>query len=189
MHPRMQELLDFMDEQYAAFCTVADAVPPAERERPPADGSWSVAQIVDHVGRVEGMFAHFVTKAMTEAQAQGIAAETETSSVLSPALLQKVMDRSVRRHAPAPAHPAPDARYDEVRAVLDQAHRRGRELLASADGLALETITMPHPALGVLNLYDWGVAVGGHEARHAAQIRELAAPLPAAPAGDGAGGA
>jgi len=184
MHPRMQELLEFMDEQYAAFCAAADAVPPAERERQPADGCWSVAQVVDHVGRVEGMFAHFVTKAMTEAQAQGVAAESETSSVLSPALLQKVRDRTTRRNAPEPAHPAPDARYDDARAVLDQAHRRGRELLASADGLALETITMPHPALGVLNLYEWGVAVGGHEARHAEQIRELAASLPATAAGE-----
>lgn len=187
MHPRMQELLEFMDEQYAAFCAAADAVPPAERERQPADGGWSVAQVVDHVGRVEGMFAHFLTKAMDEAQ--GVAAEAETSSVLSPALLHKVRDRSTRRNAPPPAHPDPDARYDDARAVLDQAHRRGRELLAGADGLALETITMPHPSLGVLNLYEWGVAVGGHEARHAEQIRELAASPPAAAASEGAGSA
>lgn len=177
MHPRMQELLGFMDEQYAAFRAAADAVPAEDRERQPAEGCWSVAQVVDHVARVEGMFAGFVTRALAEAREQGVPAETETGSVLAPALLAKLSDRSFKRNAPEPAHPAPDARYDEVRAALDQAHTRGREALASADGLALETIRMPHPALGMLNLYEWGVAVGGHEARHAAQIREAAASL------------
>jgi hypothetical protein len=183
----MQELLAFMDEQYAAFCATADAVPPADRERQPAEGCWSVAQVVDHVGRVEGMFAGFLTKTLAEARAQGVAAEAQTGTVIAPAVLAKVSDRSSKRNAPEPAHPAPDARYEDARAALDAAHRRGREMLAGAEGLALETVTMPHPALGVLNLYEWGVAVGGHEGRHAEQIREIAATLAGTPAEGAAG--
>ena len=38
MHPRTQELLSFLDEQYAAFRAAADAVPEADRERQPAPG-------------------------------------------------------------------------------------------------------------------------------------------------------
>jgi hypothetical protein len=93
-----------------------------------------------------------------------------------------VRDRLNKRQALEPAHPAPEARYEDAIAALEAVHRRVRDVLASADGLALDTVRMPHPALGPLNVYEWGVAVGGHEARHAAQIQEVAATLAAAPA-------
>ena len=43
-----------------------------------------------------------------------------------------------------------------------------------ADGLAIGEVTAPHPFLGSLNLYQWLIFLGAHEARHAAQIREIA---------------
>jgi hypothetical protein len=180
MHPRMQEVLDFVDEQYAAFRAVADAVPADLRHRQPADGGWSVAQVVDHVGRVEGVCAHLVTGMVAQAREKGIGQETGTSSMISPAILANTSNRSVKRQAPEPAHPAPDARFDDAMAALEQAHRRVLDALASGGGLALESVQMTHPALGPLNVYEWGVAVGGHTARHAEQIRETAATLSSA---------
>ena len=182
MHPRMQEVLDFVDEQYAAFRAAANAVPADLRERQPADGCWSVAQVVDHVGRVEGVCAHLVTGMVADARAREVGGETETSSVLAERILAKTADRSHRLQAPEPAHPAPDARFEAAMAALEEAHLRVRAALASGDGLALGTVQMPHPALGVLNVYEWGVAVGGHTARHAEQIQEAAATLSSAPA-------
>jgi hypothetical protein len=181
MHPRMQELLDFMDEQYAAFRAAAEAVPAADRERQPEPGRWSVAQVVDHVARVEGVGAHRVREKLAEARTQGADEETETGPVISPALLAKLTDRSFRLQAPERAHPNPDARFDESWAALEAAHQQVRQTYADADGLALERLQMPHPALGMLDLYQWGVAMGGHEARHAAQIREIGDTLAAVP--------
>jgi hypothetical protein len=43
--------------------------------------------------------------------------------------------------------------------------------------MALGDITVPHPVLGPLNLYQWVLFVGGHESRHAIQIREIAQAL------------
>lgn len=178
MHPRTQELLTFIDEQYAAFRATAGAVPAADRERQPEPGRWSVAQVVDHVSRVEGVVAHLVGAAL--AGAQGIARETETSSILSAEDMARLTNREIRFNAPEMAHPAPDARYDNACAALDAVHQRLRQIFADADGLALGTLEVPHPALGPLNLYQWGVAVGGHEARHALQIREAADALASA---------
>ena len=51
------------------------------------------------------------------------------------------------------------------------------QLLAAmreGDGLALGTIEWPHPAVGVLNIYQWLVFLGAHEGRHAEQLREIA---------------
>lgn len=186
MHPRMQELLEFMDAQYAAFCAAADAVPAADRERQPAGGGWSVAQVVDHAARVENMVAAGLAKTVAYARAKGVAEETETGTVLSPAIMTRITDRSRKFTAPEPAQAAPDPRYDDARAALEQARGRVREAFIAADGLALGTITMPHPRLGVLTVYEWGTATGGHHARHAEQIREIAASLSPAPPAEAA---
>ena len=103
------------------------------------------------------------------------ASAPETTSVIRPEDLAVVSNRSVRRQAPERSHPAPDVRYADAWAALEAAHARMRETFASADGLALGQVELPHPSLGPLSLYQWGVAVAGHEGRHAAQIRECAA--------------
>lgn len=180
MHPRMQEVIDFIDEQYAAFRATAESVPAADRERQPAEGGWSVAQVIDHAGRVEGVCAHLVTGMVAQAREKNVGEETDAGSVLSPQILANTANRAVKRQAPESALPAPDARYEDAMEALEAAHRRVREALASGDGLALGSIGMTHPALGPLNVYEWGVAVGGHTARHAAQIREVAASLASA---------
>jgi hypothetical protein len=51
--------------------------------------------------------------------------------------------------------------------------RATREVLCGADGLALEQVHRPHVFFGPLNLYEWIGFLGGHAARHAAQIREI----------------
>jgi hypothetical protein len=61
---------------------------------------------------------------------------------------------------------------DAAWAALERATMEVRASIAEGDGLALSTITHPHPLFGPLTLYDWIAFVGAHEARHAAQIRE-----------------
>jgi hypothetical protein len=56
-----------------------------------------------------------------------------------------------------------------------------RSVMRAADGLKLTDVTMPHPVFGALNLYTWFAWVGSHEARHAAQIREIAAAVSGSP--------
>jgi hypothetical protein len=48
-------------------------------------------------------------------------------------------------------------------------------LFARADGYDLGTVTIPHPLLGPLTLYQWLVMVVHHEARHTEQVAEVAA--------------
>lgn len=182
MHPRMQELLNFIDEQYAAFRAAAEAVPDADRERQPEPGRWSVAQVVDHVSRVEAACAQIVAGLVAEARARGTAAETETGSVIAQSILAKTSNRARKLQAPEMAYPADDARFADAMAALETAHGRVRETFAAADGVALDTVRFTHPALGPLDAYQWGVAVGGHEARHALQIREAAETLAGSPA-------
>jgi len=61
-----------------------------------------------------------------------------------------------------------------VQQQLNESREMLRAAVAEADGLALGSITHPHPVLGEIDLYQWILFVGHHEARHAQQIDEVA---------------
>ena len=63
----------------------------------------------------------------------------------------------------------------------DAARAAFRSTLGNADGLALSRVIHEHPRFGALNAYQWGGFIAAHEARHAEQIREIAAQLNAQP--------
>jgi len=58
-------------------------------------------------------------------------------------------------------------------AAVDQARDTTRALVIQTDGLAVETVVLPHPLFGSLDFYQWIVFLGGHEGRHALQVREI----------------
>jgi hypothetical protein len=173
MHPRTSEILDYLDAQRQALRTAFGAVPPAFRERVPAPGRWSPAGIVEHLSIVEARVADRMTSRLNEARVEGIAAETSTEPLLPTLNLAGVVDRRIRIEAPEIARPTglgAEAAWD----ALQRAGEEVRKVLRSADGLALSTISMPHPALGSLTLYQYFAFTGAHEARHAEQMREIA---------------
>ena len=59
---------------------------------------------------------------------------------------------------------------DEALRSLTDSRRALRDSLVEGDGMDLSVIKRPHPALGELNLYQWGLFIGKHEERHTLQI-------------------
>jgi hypothetical protein len=57
---------------------------------------------------------------------------------------------------------------------LQQSREKLRAALIGGEGLALSEVKHEHRALGVIDLYQWAIFVGAHEARHTAQVREIA---------------
>ena len=171
MHPRIQELVDYVDAQRIVLRRAFEAVPPALRDVPPAPGQWSPGGIVEHLAIVSGRVTKLVAVRVADARAAGLGPETRTDPVLPTLNIERVLDRSIRVAAPEMLHPTGiDA--DAAWAALEHATIAFRGAVTNADGLALGGILHPHPFLGPLSLYQWIAFVGAHEARHAAQIVE-----------------
>jgi hypothetical protein len=78
-----------------------------------------------------------------------------------------------KRQAPEIVVPRAEARAPEVHDALRRSRADLHAALRLGDGLALAEVTATHPALGVINVYQWVLFIGQHEARHARQVAEI----------------
>ena len=177
MHPRIEEVINYLDTERAALREAVELVPPALREQSPGTDRWSVAQVLQHLVIIEKRIGMGMTKWIADARAGGVGPETETSSVMNSLSLEAIADRSKRRSAPEEVRPQGDIDAKSAWAALEQSRERLRAAILAGDGLALSEVVQPHPVLGPINLYQWALFVGSHETRHTGQVREIAAEL------------
>ena len=177
MHPRIDELVEHLHASRADLRAAVDSVPAGRRRERPGVDRWSVAEVLEHVGLVEQRVADALTARLADAKAGGLAAETDTSSVLASFDVARILDRSRRFMTGEGSKPKAGL---DVAAAWDALERSRDTLLQAAtagDGLALGELSSPHPVLGQLTMYEWLAFLGSHDARHAAQIREIGAQL------------
>ncbi|HEX3556309.1 MAG TPA: DinB family protein [Thermoanaerobaculia bacterium] len=177
MHPRTEELLHYLDTQRAVLRAAVDSVPAERREVPPEPGRWSVAGVLEHLSQVETSLTRLFNSRLSEAKARGLGPETETTPILGALGMERVVDRSQRFSTSQAAQPQAGLDAEKAWAALEAAGAAFREALLAGDGLALGELVHPHVLLGPFNFYQWAAFVGAHEARHAAQIREIGAAL------------
>jgi hypothetical protein len=176
MHTRTIELLTYLDEQRALLRGAFEEVPAASRQRAPAPGRWSAVEVIEHVGLVERLIAQRLAEAIASARADHVGPEQATEPVLPTftAHLTRLLDRTTTIEAPPAVRPTGLTAEAAWRA-LEEAGASVREALTAGDGLALGTRTMPQRILGEMPLSYFFAFIGAHEARHAAQLLEIAA--------------
>jgi DinB family protein len=170
MHSITHELLTYLDEQRSVLKSAFESISAEMRDRPPAPDRWSAANIVEHLAIVETRITGILSARIEEAR-PGLSAETGAAPILTAIDYKRMYDRTTRVKAPETAIPTG---LDAASAwtALENAGSKMRDMLRANDGVALSSVTHPHPRFGVLSVYQWIAFLGAHEVRHAAQIRE-----------------
>lgn len=144
---------------------------PAQWQFQPAPERWSIAHVLEHLAAVEQRCVDLVVPALREAPAPP---SDHPGPELDARLRAEAPSRTRRIEAPARLRPtghiAPEEalrRFVAARAQL-LAFARNPEINLRRHGL-------PHPAFGLLDGYQWLLALAGHSLRHADQIAELKA--------------
>ena len=176
MHPRIEELFDHLDRNRGELQRALEDVPLEHHQTQP-DGAWSVVNVLEHLAMVEGGIATLFRKKIDEARAAGLGAESDESSVLENLQFGNVLDRTRKIQGADAVRPVSGIDTAAAWKTLGETRAQLRTVIMSADGMALGTISHPHRAFGLLNVYQWLLFLGDHEARHAAQIREIGAGL------------
>jgi hypothetical protein len=173
VHPRLTELLDYADVQRIALLDAVAAVPVPLRERQPAPEVWSVAQVLEHLHLTEQGIAWLVSWHVGEAKAAGLPLERESGSMLGSLDAFRIPEFIQPVQSPGLVRPRGMMTAEQALNALTESRKVLRTAAMVGDGLALGTITYAHVVLGTLNMYQWILFVGQHEARHAAQIRRI----------------
>ena len=178
-HPRIVELKRHLDDNRVALRATLDAVPPHHRERRAAPDRWSGAEVIEHLAIVEMRVAARLRDPLTALAGQ-LGPEPETGPIIDRSFFARAASRNNRFRTSEAGEPRGGIDVETAWSRLEASRRAIEEVLARADGLDVSVISAPHPAFGSLTFYQWVVFLAAHEARHAAQIREVAADLAAA---------
>jgi hypothetical protein len=171
MSGRLNELVAYLDEAAAELRGAFEAVPAERRATRSAPDRWSAAEVVHHVAMVErGMAARI--GALIE-EARKLEPDRDDSPVLTKIDTTTARNRA-RKIVTSERLQPKDTDATRVLADYDAARGALKQILAGADGVALGAVSAQHPALGMMNGYEWIAFVGSHTARHAEQIREEA---------------
>jgi hypothetical protein len=147
-----------------------ELVPLGRRRERPGEGRWSVAEVLEHLAIVEERSVAILAKLVADAPARSAAASTAPTPLDRTAL----RDRSRRVSAPEFIQPTGTIDADEAWARLERSRLELEVTISAAADRDLTKVTRTHPALGQIDGYQSIRAIGGHEERHAAQIREIA---------------
>jgi uncharacterized damage-inducible protein DinB len=177
MHPRLVELSDHLDRHRAELRAAVASVPPDRHALSPEEGAWSVLGVLEHLTMVESRVGPALQRQINEARAAGVAPETATTPIMPTLDIAQYVDRTTKIKASEAAQPKSGKSLEELWRALDAARETTRGAMAAGDGMSLGDVTMAHPVFGPMHLYRWFAWVGSHEARHAAQIREIGASL------------
>jgi DinB superfamily len=180
MHPRIEELIEYIGEHRRRLHEVVAAIPSQMADRRPAPQRWSVAEVVEHLVITEQRVATMLTKYVTSARANGVGPDLATSSVVASfPNPDAVVNRTAALVAPPTVQPTGSINSNTGTQALVMSRAVMVSALQNANGVSLEELTHPHPAFGALNLYHWIVFIGLHDARHAAQIHDIGQSLAA----------
>ena len=152
----------------AALLAAVDRVPGDLRSTKPAEGRWSVQEVLEHLTLVEGRALMLLGALVADAPSlEGASADP---TAVNRALLG---NREMKIAAPEPIQPTGGV---TVAAALESLERTRAALLAAmdqAEGKDLAKVSRQHPALGPLDGYQWIGSLAGHEMRHTLQIEEI----------------
>jgi uncharacterized damage-inducible protein DinB len=166
--------LELLNAERAQLLAGVAQVPESLRDRRPTSDAWSVAEILEHLMQVERFITSLLIKRSQEPAAEPTAPELLEKAKLTAVRAALVRDRSVKVEAPERIRPAGTLGAAAALEGLTAVRAALLEAFTSIDPKVLDGVTQRHPAVGWLTLRGWVQFVAHHEARHTAQIGELA---------------
>lgn len=141
-------------------------IEPAEAARRPADGGWTIAEIVEHVAVAEEQMYTALTTRYREMPEANHNTEKEQT------ILRAALDRS--RKVISPEVSKPTGRFGTLAAGLAHFRDCRARTVAYVEQCRddLRRRTVKHPIAGVVTDYEYLTILALHPSRHAEQIRE-----------------
>ncbi|MDQ3917032.1 MAG: DinB family protein [Acidobacteriota bacterium] len=166
------ELFDDIDRTRARLFQSVEGLSDAQQGFRPAPDRWSVAEVLEHLSIIERRVTKLVAALLDKAESAGQA--RAAAGRFAPVSIAEFVEqtRAQKLVAPENARPAGALAADSLSALRDS-RAALHSLRPRVEQTDCTSARFPHPAWGPLNLYQWLLFLGAHEARHLAQIEAL----------------
>jgi hypothetical protein len=165
--------LALLDAERTALLAAVERVAAPDRDRRPSPGSWSVAEILEHLATVE----QSVAKLIATRGREPVPEHGEPAVPLDEARVARLRGRTRRIDVPDRMRPTGTMNAAAAVQALSASRAALLDAVGHADPVALAQRSYVHAIVGRIVLRDWIAFVAHHEARHAEQIDEIAAAL------------
>ena len=170
-----QDLLTLLNTERARVLEHYDRVPLGERDVSPGPDRWSATEILEHLALTDAT----VIRVLRLARARGGPdSDDALAAGLNDGQAGAIRDRSRRLDAPDRVRPQAGISPQAALQHLDDERRKLLSALSNTSDRLLDVARLPHPALGEVSLRGWIEFLGHHDARHAAQLDDLASGFP-----------
>jgi hypothetical protein len=156
--------LDRIHDHYNA---IAQSVPDGRWRESSGAGAWSAGEVTAHVMMAEETMAG----GMKQLLGNPLVPTPFLKRFHAPLFVSTWRVKKVKSPIPLDANlvSAKSAALEKLSASRGETLK----ILESTRGKDCSAYRYPHPFLGSLNVYEWFLMIGYHEARHAKQIREI----------------
>lgn len=174
----MSKLTEALESSRRTFQQTVEGLAPAQWTFQPAPGRWSILEVTEHLATVEASACRLLSGAIFDHPATE-ATRLETRD--KDELIRTALGSS--RAFQAPQQVQPKGRWPApAEAIATLEDSRDRVIAAvSRDEHRLRDYCFPHPLLGMLDGYQWGLFLAVHLERHTRQIAAIKA-MPGFPA-------
>jgi hypothetical protein len=171
--PRLQELVHALQAARSRLLEAVAGLDQARLDAAPADGQWSIGEILHHLQLIEGSVARVLARQVQRAEKTGDGPDPRQDSVLA-SLDRFDIERSPEKiDAPSGFLPRRGFSLQELRDGLADSRAALFSEVARAGAHDLSRLTFPHPVLGRLDMYQWLLYCAQHELRHLHQIQRV----------------
>ena len=171
----VKEIFDSIDESHARLRRSVEGLGRGQESFRPAPGTWSIADVVEHLATTEQQTVRLAGMLLGKGEAAGAAHADQGARPFEPVSIDEFVERSrtEKYQSPEMVRPGGGVDVSESLARLGAAREALREMLPRFERVDGASLRYPHPAFGLINLYQWLAFVGAHEQRHLAQIEAL----------------
>ncbi len=147
-----------------------------EENLPSENGKWTLGAIVEHLAKVEGGMLQICQMLLSKADSEGKMADGTVN--ISEGFMEAARKAEAENHkfeAPEMVLPEGGVPVSDSLALMAETRQKLHNLRPRFETVDGTAHSFPHPAFGKLTAHDWLALIGGHEARHTAQIERILA--------------
>lgn len=171
-YENIEEIYEANDKIREGLKATITNISEEEANNLPEGEKWTIAEIVEHIAKVEDGMCKISGKLLTQAQAVG--GTSDGKAVITKEFLQKLQEhRDTKFDAPEMVRPAGGKTIAESMKSLAESRERLYQLKPLFENVECSNFKFPHPAFGDMSAHEWLALVGGHEMRHLAQIKRI----------------